>query len=147
MMKKLFNKKTMVIYIVLLCLTLIAGCTMTCLSVHYSNKFQESAAKTSNKTTEIVTEVLTDLLTSISNGSITKNETEEKEPVYDNVTKGFLQKRNVSLVLMTVFYLLSVLSAAGITAAYQYPKYLESDKYQAKLKRLQKAEKIAQKAK
>jgi hypothetical protein len=40
MMKKLFNKKAMIAYIIVLAITFIAGCSMIGATVHYSNEIE-----------------------------------------------------------------------------------------------------------
>ena len=40
MMKKLFNKKAMIAYIIVLAITFIAGCSMIGVTVHYSNEIE-----------------------------------------------------------------------------------------------------------
>lgn len=140
MMKKLFNKKTMVIYIVVLAIAFIASCTSICFGAHYSNAFETSESKASTDTKQAVSNVLAGLITSIAGDGIS---VEKNEPTYDAQTRGFLQKRNISYILSAVFFVIMALFIAAAITAYQYPKYLESDKYLAKLKRLKKIEKNA----
>lgn len=146
MMKKLFNKKAMIAYIVILAITFIAGCGMIGVSIHYSNEIEtlekgdgtlESAA------TEVIANALSSLISSSdSTGMISdaiKDATGNKTD--DEAIAKLDNKRTISLIVMAVFFVLTVLFIAAAIAAYQYPKYLESDKYKAKLKRLKKATK------
>lgn len=138
MMKKLFNKKAMVVYIVILCITTIAGFVSLGLGIHYQDEFEASAAKTSNQATEAVTNAIAGLITALGGDSVS---VEKEEKTYDSATKAFLNKRNASLIFMTVFFVLTVLFIAAAITSYQYEKYLLSYKYKAKLKRLKKFEK------
>ena len=146
MMKKLFNKKAMIAYIVILAITFIAGCGMIGVSIHYSNEIEnlekgdgtlESAA------TEVIANALSSLISSSdSTGMISdaiKDATGNKTD--DEAIAKLDNKRSISLIVMAVFFVLTVLFIAAAITAYQYPKYLESDKYRAKLKRLKKATK------
>ena len=146
MMKKLFNKKSMIAYIVILAITFIAGCGMIGVSIHYSNEIEtlekgdgtlESAA------TEVIANALSSLISSSdSTGMISdaiKDATGNKTD--DEAIAKVQNKKNASLIAMAVFFVLTVLFIAAAITAYQYPKYLESDKYKAKLKRLKKATK------
>ena len=146
MMKKLFNKKSMIAYIVILAITFIAGCGMIGVSIHYSNEIEtlekgdgtlESAA------TEVIANALSSLISSSdSTGMISdaiKDATGNKTD--DEAIAKLNNKRTISLIVMAVFFVLTVLFIAASITAYQYPKYLESDKYRAKLKRLKKATK------
>ena len=146
MMKKLFNKKAMIAYIVILAITFVAGCSMIGVSVHYSNEIEtlekgdgtlESAA------TEVIANALSALISSSdSTGMLSdaiKDATGNKTD--DEAIAKVQNKKNASLIAMAVFFVLTVLFIAAAITAYQYPKYLESDKYRAKLKRLKKATK------
>ena len=146
MMKKLFNKKAMIAYIVILAITFVAGCSMIGVSVHYSNEIEtlekgdgtlESAA------TEVIANALSALISSSdSTGMLSdaiKDATGNKTD--DEAIAKVQNKKNASLIAMAVFFVLTVLFIAAAITAYQYPKYLESDKYKAKLKRLKKATK------
>ena len=145
MMKKLFNKKTMIAYIVILAITFVAGCGMIGVSVHYSNEIetlQKGDGTLQSAATEVIANALGTLVGSESSNLITDaikdatgNKTDE-----DAIAK-LDSKRTISLIVMAVFFVLTVLFIAGAITAYQYPKYLESDKYRAKLKRLKKATK------
>ena len=145
MMKKLFNKKAVIAYIVVLAITFVAGCSMIGVNVHYSNEIEtlekgdgtlESAA------TNVIAGALSALVGGGSENAITdaiQNSTGNK---IDNEAIAKIEsKKNIVLVLMIVFFVLTAVFIAGAITAYQYPKYLESDKYKAKLKRMKKAAK------
>lgn len=139
-MDKLFNKKTKIVYVVLLSLTFILGCVMVGMNGHYQNKFEE--ATKSDDLTQKVADVISGLasaLTSNANGTAS-SKTEEKTE-YDEATKAIIAKKNATLALAIVSYLLTAVFIAGAIAANEYPKYLESEKYSAKLKRQKKEEK------
>ena len=139
-MDKLFNKKTKIVYVVLLSLTFILGCVMVGMNGHYQNKFEE--ATKSDDLTQKVADVISGLasaLTSNANGT-SSSKTEEKTE-YDDATKAIIAKKNATLALAIVSYLLTAVFIAGAIAANEYPKYLESEKYSAKLKRQKKEEK------
>lgn len=142
-MNKLFNKKTKIVYVVLLAVSFVMGCVMAGMNVHYSNAFEE-ATKSNDDLTQKVADVISNLasaLTSKANGD-SSSATEEKAPEYDDATKAILAKKNATLAFMIVFYVLTAVFIAGAITANEYPKYLESDKYSAKLKRQKKAEKL-----
>lgn len=145
MMKKLFNKKSMIAYIVILAITFVAGCSMIGVNAHFSSEIEnlkkgdgtlESAA------TEVIAGALSALVGGGSENAITdaiQDATGNK--VDDDAITKIESKKTVVLVLMIVFFVLTAVFIAGAITAYQYPKYLESDKYKAKLKRIKKAAK------
>lgn len=145
MMKKLFNKKAMIAYIVVLAITFVAGCSMIGVNVHYSNEI-ETLKKGDGTLESAATEVIAGALGALVGGgkenAITdaiQNSTGNK---IDNEAIAKIEsKKTVVLVLMIVFFVLTAVFIAGAITAYQYPKYLESDKYKAKLKRMKKAAK------
>ncbi len=144
-MKKLFNKKTMVVYIVMLCVCFILGCVSAGLNVHYTSAFEE--ATSSDDLTQKIVDVISGLassLTSNANGT-TSSTTDTEEVEYDAETQAILNKKNATNVIMIVSYILTVVFIAGAIVAGEYPKYLESDKYSAKIKRQKKAEKFREK--
>ena len=147
MMKKLFNKKAMIAYIIVLAITFIAGCSMIGVTVHYSNEI-ETLEKGDGSLESAASSVIANALSALVSGG-----TENSNAISDaiqNATGNKVDneaiakaetKKTVSLVFMIVFYVLTVVFIAGAITAYQYPKYLESDKYRAKLKRMKKAAK------
>ncbi len=146
-MDKLFNKKTKIVYVVMLSVCFILGCVMAGMNVHYSAAFEE--ATSSDDLTQKVVDVISGLasaLTSNANGT-TASAATEKEVEYDEATQAILTKKNATLALMVVSYVLTAVFIAGAIAANEYPKYLESEKYSAKLKRQKKAEKLLEQQK
>ena len=148
MMKKLFNKKSMIAYIVALAICFTAGCAMIGMTVHYSDEIEtlekgdgtlESAA------TEVIANALSALVGSGDSSNVISDAIKEAAgSKVDNEAIAKVQsKKTVVLVFMIIFFVLTVVFIAGAITAYQYPKYLESDKYKAKLKRLKKMEKAA----
>lgn len=147
MMKKLFNKKAMIAYIVVLALCFTAGCAMIGVNVHYSNEI-ETLEKGDGSLESAASNVIANALSALVSGG-----TENSNAISDaiqNATGNKVDeeaiakaetKKTVSLVFMIVFYVLTVVFIAGAIIAYQYPKYLESAKYKAKLKRMKKAAK------
>lgn len=145
MMKKLFNKKAMIAYIVVLAITFVAGCSMIGVNVHYSNEIEtlkKGDGSLESAATEVIAGALGALVGGGSENAITdaiQNSTGNK---IDNEAIAKIEsKKNIVLVLMIVFFVLTAVFIAGAITAYQYPKYLESDKYKAKLKRMKKAAK------
>ena len=146
-MKKLFNKKAMIAYIVVLAICFTAGCAMIGVNVHYSNEI-ETLEKGDGSLESAASNVIANALSALVSGG-----TENSNAISDaiqNATGNKVDneaiakaetKKTVSLVFMIVFYVLTVVFIAGAITAYQYPKYLESDKYKAKLKRMKKAAK------
>lgn len=146
-MSKLFNKKTMVVYVVMLCVCFILGCVSAGLNVHYTEAFEE--ATSSSDLTQKIVDVISGLassLTSSASGS-TSTTTESEEVEYDEATQAILNKKNATNVIMIVSFVLTAVFIAAAIAAGEYPKYLESEKYSAKIKRQKKAEKFREKQK
>ena len=147
MMKKLFNKKAMIAYIIVLAITFIAGCSMIGVSVHYSNEI-ETLEKGDGSLESAASNVIANALSALVSGG-TENSNAISDAIQnatgnkvDNDAIAKIQtKKKVVLVLMIVFFVLTAVFIAGAITAYQYPKYLESDKYKAKLKRMKKAAK------
>ena len=145
MMKKLFNKKAMIAYIIVLAITFIAGCSMIGVNVHLSNEIatlEKGDGSLESAATEVIAGALSALVGGGENNAISdaiQNATGNK--VDNEAIAKIESKKTVVLVLMIVFFVLTAVFIAGAITAYQYPKYLESDKYRAKLKRMKKAAK------
>ena len=145
MMKKLFNKKTMIVYVILLCFSFVMGCTMVGLNVHYSNEFEKATTK-GDSTTQAIVNGLSSLISSVA-GEETEDKLsdalnkQDKEEEYDDATKAILTKKNVTLAFIIVFFVLTAVFMAGAITSSEYEKYLVSDKYKAKLRRLEKVKK------
>ena len=147
MMKKLFNKKAMIAYIIVLAITFIAGCSMIGASVHYSNEI-ETLEKGDGSLESAASNVIANALSALVSGG-TENSNAISDAIQnatgnkvDNDAIAKVQtKKKVVLIIMIVCFVLTAVFIAGAITAYQYPKYLESDKYRAKLKRMKKAAK------
>lgn len=147
MMKKLFNKKAMIAYIIVLAITFIAGCSMIGVSVHYSNEI-ETLEKGDGSLESAASNVIANALSALVSGG-TENSNAISDAIQnatgnkvDNDAIAKVQtKKKVVLIIMIVCFVLTAVFIAGAITAYQYPKYLESDKYRAKLKRMKKAAK------
>lgn len=145
MMKKLFNKKTMIVYVILLCFSFVMGCTMVGLNVHYSNEFEKATTK-GDSATQAIVNGLSSLISSVAgeetadklSDALNKQDNEEE---YDDATKAILTKKNVTLAFIVVFFVLTAVFMAGAITSSEYEKYLVSDKYKAKLRRLEKVKK------
>ncbi len=147
MMKKLFNKKAMIAYIVILAITFIAGCSMIGVSVHYSNEI-EALQKGDGSLESAASNVIANALSAlVSGGTDSSNAISDAiqnatgNKVDNDAIAKVQSKKTVVLVIMIVCFVLTAVFIAGAITAYQYPKYLESDKYKAKLKRMKKATK------
>ena len=145
MMKKLFNKKAMIAYIVVLAITFVAGCSMIGVNVHYSNEI-ETLEKGDGTLESAATNVIAGALSALVGGGSENAITDAIQDATGNkideeAIARVETKKTVVLVLMIVFFVLTAVFIAGAITAYQYPKYLESDKYKAKLKRMKKAAK------
>ena len=145
MMKKLFNKKAMIAYIVVLAITFVAGCSMIGVNVHYSNEIetlQKGDGTLESAATNVIAGALSALVGGGSENAITDAIQDATGNKIDEEAIAKVEtKKTVVLVLMIVFFVLTAVFIAGAITAYQYPKYLESDKYKAKLKRMKKAAK------
>ena len=147
MMKKFFNKKAMIAYIVVLALCFTAGCAMIGVNVHYSNEI-ETLEKGDGSLESAASNVIANALSALVSGG-TENSNAISDAIQnatgnkvDNDAIAKVQtKKKVVLIIMIVCFVLTAVFIAGAITAYQYPKYLESDKYRAKLKRMKKAAK------
>lgn len=147
MMKKLFNKKAMVAYIIVLALCFTAGCAMIGMTVHYSNEI-ETLQKGDGTLESAATNVIAGALSAlVSGGTDSQNAISDAiqnavgSKVDEEAIAKVQTKKTTTFVFMIVFFVLTAVFIAGAITAYQYPKYLESDKYKAKLKRMKKAAK------
>lgn len=146
MMKNLFNKKTMKIYVIILCFSFVMGCAMAGFNVYYSSQFEKAISDGENGTTQAIVNGLSSLLSSLGNEETADKITnalngDDKEEEYDEATKAILTKKNLTLAFMIVFFVLTIIFMAGAIASSEYEKYLLSDKYKAKLRRLEKVKK------
>ena len=157
MMGKLFNKKTAKIYIAMICVSLVIAIVSSGFCISYSSelkKLAEESASSKSALSDIgsalisllggddkaATENLEGVVSSLLTGGKEKNEVKVSEE-----EKVLSTKKTASLVLLIVFYVLTVAFFACSITSYEYEKYLESPKYKAKMKRLQKYEKIKNK--
>ena len=147
MMKKLFNKKSMIANIVDHALCFTAGCAMIGMHVHYSNEIEtleKGDGSIESAATEVIANALGTLVGSGSSNAISDAiQSAVGNDVDEEAVAALQSKKTVVLVIMIVCFVLTAVFIAGAITAYQYPKYLESDKYKAKLKRLKKMEKTA----
>ena len=150
-MKKFFNNKIMKVYIVLLIVCFISSVVGSGFAISASSqlkKIEEEKKSGSN-----ITQVLTDALKGLADQAAAQKDgeekqeekQEEKEPELTEEEKALTSKKTAGIVVMAVTFVLGVLFSAGAITSYQYEKYLLSDKYKAKLKRLKKYEKMKQK--
>lgn len=150
-MKKFFNNKIMKVYIVLLIVCFISSVVGGGFAISASSqlkKIEEEKKSGSN-----ITQVLTDALKGLADQAAAQKDgeekqeekQEEKEPELTEEEKTLTSKKTAGIVVMAVTFVLGVLFSAGAITSYQYEKYLLSDKYKAKLKRLKKYEKMKQK--
>ena len=147
MMKKLFNKKAMIAYIIVLALCFTAGCAMIGMTVHYSNEIatlEKGDGSLESAATNVIAGALSAL---VSGGTDSQNAISDAiqnavgSKVDEEAIAKVQTKKTTTFVFMIVFFVLTAVFIAGAITAYQYPKYLESDKYKAKLKRMKKAAK------
>lgn len=143
-MLKLFNRKTMVAYIVMLIVFAILGTSLIAVNVHYRKAFVE-ATKSGNELTDKIVDGISTLLQGLVNkdGQNNTQNSTTKEPEYSDEAKAIMQKRDLSFAFIFVSYGLMAVFAGMAIAASEYPKYLESDKYKAKLRRIERAKKNA----
>jgi hypothetical protein len=138
-MKKLFSKKMMIVYIVLLCLTFISGTVSVGFSVHYSEKYNEAvkAAEKDIFKDETKSEAENFILRVIGS-AISKEAGINTSSSVSDEGKAYRQSKSDAFIAAIVLYVFSVLSIAGIITCAQYDKYLKSEKYKAKLKRMKR---------
>ena len=140
-MKKLFNNKIMKLYIVVLCLCFVASIVSAGFTFSYSSKITKiEQEKKSGAVSEILTGALSSLLQQSGNSdasSALENSTQKES----KEEKALQSKKTTSIIVMVVTFVLGAVFTAGAITSYQYEKYLLSDKYKAKLKRLKKYEK------
>lgn len=144
MLSKLFNKKTMIAYTVILCVCFVFSCVTLGFNIHFSNKFKAATATGTDAKT-VITNVLTSLAASILKNSNDSSASEDNG--YDKATQAILTKKNVTGGFTIAGFVLTAVFMAGAITSSEYDKYLQGDKYKAKLKRLEKAKKAQAKAK
>lgn len=144
-MKKFFNNKIMKVYIVLLCLSFVASIVGAGFSISASSRLKKIEEE--KKTGSNITQMITDALAGLAEQNAQQNgeKKQETEPELTEEEKALTSKKTAGIVVMAVTLVLGVLFSAGAITSYQYEKYLLSDKYKAKLKRLKKYEKMKQK--
>lgn len=144
-MLKIFNKKTMIVYIIMIVVFAILGTSLIGVNIHYRKAFVE-ATSTGNELTDKIVNGISSLLQGLVDQAANKDSsasssTETKEPEYDDATKAIMQKRDLSFAFMIVSYCLMAVFSGLAIAASEYPKYLEGDKYKAKQRRIERAKK------
>lgn len=144
-MLKFFNKKTMIVYIIMIVVFAILGTSLIGVNIHYRKAFVE-ATSTGNELTDKIVNGISSLLQGLVDQAANKDSsasssTETKEPEYDDATKAIMQKRDLSFAFMIVSYCLMAVFSGLAIAASEYPKYLEGDKYKAKQRRIERAKK------
>ena len=153
MMKKLFNRKTAKIYIVLICVTMVVGIASSCFFASYSSKFEEMTKKDSSGALSELgstlisalsgdTEAASDSLAGLLSDAIESQSEASTEKKLTEEQQSMKNKKTVTLVLLIVSFCLAAVFSAGTITCYSYENYLKSDKYKAKLKRLKKYEKM-----
>ena len=145
-MLKLFNKKTMIVYIAMIVVFAVLGSTLIGVNIHYRKAFVE-ATKSENELSDKIVNGISSVLQNLvkqKTGKSIDSPSQKTEPEYDEATKAIMQKRDLSFTFMIVSYCLMAVFAGLAIAAGEYPKYLEGDKYKAKLRRLEKAKKAAE---
>ena len=158
MMGKIFNKKTAKVYIAMICISLVIALVSSGFCISYSAQLKKIAEEnaSSNSTLSSLGSALvsllggddkaaTESLEGVVSSLITGNSGEDKVVKVSDEEKALGTKKTITLVMLIVFYVLTVVFFAGTIVSYEYEKYLESPKYKAKVKRLQKYEKIKNK--
>ena len=143
-MKKLFNNKIMKVYIVILYLCFASAIVSAGFSVSYSSKLtkleKENKSSSSLADASSVEDLITGALTSFVESAVQQQSGEQTQKTTPE-QRALQSKKTTSIVASAVTAVLGVLFSAGAITSYQYEKYLLSDKYKAKLKRLRKYEK------
>lgn len=145
-MLKVFNRKTMVVYIIMIIVFAVLGTSLIGVNMHYRKAFKEATTSGNELTDKIVngiSNVLQGLVNQATNAENGTAANTPKEPEYDAATKAIMQKRDTSFAFMIVSYCLMTVSTGLAIAAGEYPKYLESDKFKAKQRRLERAKRNA----
>lgn len=146
MLKKLFNRKMLIVYIVILCLTFVSGTVSAGFAFSYSAKYtreMEKAEKSEtdssglDSTKQAALEVILNAL-SVANGNSITSDKASVTPT--KKAKEFKSAKNDSVTATVILYTFSALSLAGIITSVEYEKYLNSEKYRAKLKRMKRYE-------
>ena len=145
MLSKLFNKKTMIAYTVTLCVCFVFSCVMLGFNAHFSSEFKKATASSTDAKT-VIANVLSSLASSLT-GNKNDTSTDSKDDGYDAKTKALLTKKNVTGGFTIAGFSLTAVFMAGAITSSEYDKYLQGDKYKAKLKRLEKAKKAQAKSK
>lgn len=144
-MIKLFNRKTMVVYIIMLVVFAILGSTLVGVNLHYKKEFVEATKSDNELTDKIVNGISTLLQGLVNQAAKTENssDTQPSEPEYDEATQAIMHKRDLSFTFMIISYCLTAVFSGLAIAAGEYPKYLEGDKYKAKQRRIERAKRNA----
>lgn len=140
-MNKLFSKKMMIVYIVLLCLTFISGTVSVGFTVHYSEKYNEAVKEAEKDIFKDETKSEAEnFLLRVIGSAISKEAGINTYSSLSEEGKAYRQSKSDALIAAIVLYVFSALSIAGIITCAQYDKYLKSEKYKAKLKRMKRYE-------
>lgn len=156
MMNKFFNKKIAKLYIVLLCITLVAGIVSSGFCIYYSSQYDEIIKSKSKTDTsdmlgtvvsalagdEEASDSLAGILSSVLSSLAGVETEEESEIKLTDEEQKVYNKKIATLVALIIFYVLAAAFFTATIISFEYEKYLKSDKYKAKLKRLKKYEKM-----
>lgn len=149
-MKKLFNKRNIKIYVFLLCFTFVFASVSLIFSVNLSSKLTTAVEESNSESTDIsdTSQIILNLITSAVSAlsgdtSSSSDSTYIDKRLLDDDALAIYNKRTISIVLTVTMYILTALFTAGAITSYKYEKYLLSDKYKAKLRRMKKYEKCS----
>ncbi|MCQ2463345.1 MAG: hypothetical protein MJ177_08090 [Clostridia bacterium] len=148
-MSKIFNRTTIKIFVPLLIVFFLAGTGMFIGRVYMSAEIEDlvTADKggTDSELTNKIVSFLGDALKNYAkNNDIDLGDSESKEEEeiqYSAKTLAAMSKQKTLTVLGIVFYALTLVFIGFSITSAAYSSYLDSDKYRAKLRRLETAEK------
>lgn len=147
-MQKIFNRKNTVVFTVLLLVCFITASSLLIVRDSFNNKAEEiiAAANKADGEGSELSEKLAGWLTNLL-GDLTKEEgkddkkDDKTDTVVDKKAEGYLKKGKVCLGFSIALYVLTVIFMGMDIACAAYSAYLESPKYEAKLRLMRMAEK------
>lgn len=143
-MQKIFSRKSIKIFVPLLIVFFLAGTGMLIARAYYSDKAQtliaaDAGEGESSEVTDRIIGYLSDLLANYAKEE--GADVEEEKPVYSAATLACISKVKTCTGFSIALYALCLIFVGFAITSAAYSSYLESDKYKAKLRRLEMAEK------
>lgn len=146
-MTKIFNRTTIKIFVPLLIVFFLAGTGMFIGRAYMSSEIEDLITEDKGGTDSALTGKIVDFLSDALKNYAKNNNVDlggaekEDEVQYSAKTLSAMAKQKTLTVLGIVFYALTLVFVGFSITSAAYSSYLESDKYKAKMRRLETAEK------